>query len=209
MKRFGDRQFDTHSQMTRQAGADGQPFLFRHDANGNVLETESPLGVISKSTYDGADRPKVQIQDAGGINAEVRYAYSANGQVEQVVDPKGLATRYVYDGFGTPQGQLSPDTGTDAFTVDAMGNRTTRTDARGVKASYSYDVINRLRASLMRTRILMWSTPMMLPLRSARLVSASARGAWVRCCMRVAVRHTAMTVSVSWYARYRRSMGLV
>ncbi len=146
LKRFGDRQFDTHSRMTRQAGADGQPFLFRHDANGNVLETESPLGVISKSTYDGADRPKVQIQDAGGINAEVRYAYSANGQVEQVVDPKGLATRYAYDGFGTPQGQLSPDTGSDAFTVDAMGNRTTRTDARGVKASYSYDVLDRLKS---------------------------------------------------------------
>jgi len=146
LKRFGDRQFDTHSQMTRQAGADGQPFFFRHDANGNVLETESPLGVISKSTYDGADRPKVQIQDAGGISAEVRYTYSANGQVDQVVDPKGLATRYAYDGFGTPQGQLSPDTGSDAFTVDAMGNRTTRTDARGVKASYSYDVINRLKS---------------------------------------------------------------
>ncbi|MGK3725473.1 RHS repeat-associated core domain-containing protein [Stenotrophomonas maltophilia] len=146
LKRFGDRQFDTHSQMTRQVGADGQPFLFRHDANGNVLETESPLGVVSKSTYDGADRPKVQIQDAGGINAEVRYAYSANGQVEQVVDPKGLATQYTYDGFGAPQGQLSPDTGSDGFTVDAMGNRTTRTDARGVKATYSYDVLNRLKS---------------------------------------------------------------
>ncbi|MGS7843286.1 RHS repeat-associated core domain-containing protein [Stenotrophomonas forensis] len=146
LKRFGDRQFDTHSHMTRQAGAGGQAFLFHYDANGNVLETESPLGVISKATYDGADRPKVQIQDVGGINAEVRYSYSANGQVEQVVDPKGLATQYAYDGFGAPKGQLSPDTGSEGFTVDAMGNRTVRTDARGVKASYSYDVINRLKS---------------------------------------------------------------
>ncbi len=146
VKKFGDRQFNTHSQMTSQAGADGYPFLFRHDANGNVLETESPLGVISTSAYDGADRPKVQIQDVGGVNAEVRFDYSANGQVEKVVDPKGLATQYVYDGFGAPQSQLSPDTGSDSFTVNAVGNRTTRTDARGVKASYSYDVLNRLKS---------------------------------------------------------------
>lgn len=144
LKRYMERQFDTASRMTSQASASGHVVLYRHDANGNVLETESPMGLISRSTYDGEGRPKVQIHDPGGINAEVRYGYAANGQIEQVVDPKGLTTHYAYDGFGSQQGQLSPDTGSESFTLDAVGKRKAHTDARGVTATYSYDALERL-----------------------------------------------------------------
>ena len=143
LRRVLDRLFDTASRMTRVTGASGQATQLRYDAVGNLLETENPVGTISKSTYDGVGRPTRQIDDLGGINAEMRYEYAANGQVERVVDPKGLATTYAYDGFGQLVTQTSPDTGITQFTYDRLGNTLTRTDARGVTAQYEYDAIGR------------------------------------------------------------------
>lgn len=146
LRRVLDRLFDTASRMTRVTGASGQATQLRYDAVGNLLETENPVGTISKSTYDGVGRPTKQIDDLGGINAEIRYEYAANGQVERVVDPKGLATTYAYDGFGQLVTQTSPDTGITTFTYDSAGNVLTRTDARGVTANYSYDALGRTTA---------------------------------------------------------------
>lgn len=143
LRRALDRLFDTASRMTRVTGASGQATQLRYDAVGNLLETENPAGTVSKSTYDGVGRPTRQIDDLGGINAEMRYEYAANGQVERVVDPKGLATTYAYDGFGQLATQTSPDTGTTQFTYDRLGNPLTRTDARGVAAQYEYDAVGR------------------------------------------------------------------
>lgn len=146
LRRVLDRLFDTASRMTRVTGASGQATQLRYDAVGNLLETENPVGTISKSTYDGVGRPTRQIDDVGGINAEMRYEYAANGQVERVVDSKGLATTYAYDGFGQLVTQTSPDTGITQFTYDRLGNTLTRTDARGVTAQYEYDAIGRTTA---------------------------------------------------------------
>lgn len=146
LRRALDRLFDTASRMTRVTGASGQATQLRYDAVGNLLETENPAGTISKSTYDGMGRPTRQIDDLGGINAEMRYGYAANGQVERVVDPKGLATTYGYDGFGQLATQTSPDTGTTQFTYDRLGNPLSRTDARGVTAQYEYDAVGRTAA---------------------------------------------------------------
>lgn len=146
LRRSLDRLFDTASRMTRVTGADGHATQMRYDAVGNLLETENPAGTVSKTIYDGVGRPLQQIDDLGGINAEVRYEYAGNGQVEREVDPKGLATTYAYDGFGQLVTQVSPDTGTTTFTYDSAGNVLTRTDARGVTANYSYDALGRTTA---------------------------------------------------------------
>jgi RHS repeat-associated protein len=143
LRRSLDRLFDTASRNTRVTGASGQATQLRYDAVGNLLETENPAGTVSKSTYDGAGRPTKQIDDLGGINAEMRYEYAANGQVERVVDPKGLATTYAYDGFGQLTIQTSPDTGVTQFTYNGLGNTLTKTDARGVTAQYEYDAVGR------------------------------------------------------------------
>ncbi len=143
LRRSLDRLFDTASRMTRVTGAAGQATQMRYDAMDNLLETENSLGTVSKSTYDGAGRPTKQIDDLGGINAEMGYEYAANGQVERVVDPKGLATSYAYDGFGQLATQTSPDTGVTQFTYDRLANTLSRTDARGVTAQYEYDAVGR------------------------------------------------------------------
>ena len=143
LRRSLERLFDTASRMTRMTGAAGQATQLRYDAVGNLLETSNPLGTVSKSTYDGVGRPTRQIDDLGGINAEMRYEYAANGQVERVVDPKGLATTYTYDGFGQLTTQTSPDTGVTQLTYDRLGNALSRSDARGVTAQYEYDAVGR------------------------------------------------------------------
>lgn len=144
LRKVMNRSFDTASRNTRVAGADGYATLLRYDGNGNVLESENAKGTIAKQTYDGVDRVLTEVQDLGGINAQVGYEYAINGQVAAVTDPKGLRTTYGYNGFGDQISLVSPDTGTTSFTVDINGNRKTKTDARGITATYHYDALNRL-----------------------------------------------------------------
>lgn len=146
LRRSLDRLFDTASRNTRVTGASGQATQLRYDAVGNLLETENPAGTVSTSTYDGAGRPTKQIDDLGGINAEMRYEYAADGQVERVVDPKGLATTYARDGFDQLVTQTSPDTGVTQFTYNRLGNPLSRTDGRGVTSQYEYDAVGRTTA---------------------------------------------------------------
>jgi RHS repeat-associated protein len=61
-----------------------------------------------------------------------------------VTDPRNLVTQYPRNGLGQATQLISPDTGTASHTYDEAGNLKTRTDARGVLATYSYDVLNRL-----------------------------------------------------------------
>ena len=144
LRKVMSRSFDTASRNTRIAGADGYATLLRYDGNGNVLESENAHGTIAKQTYDGVDRVLTEVQDLGGINAQVGYEYAINGQVAAVTDPKGLRTTYGYNGFGDQIRLVSPDTGTTSFTVDINGNRKTKADARGITATYHYDALNRL-----------------------------------------------------------------
>ncbi|MFT3664272.1 RHS repeat domain-containing protein [Piscinibacter sp.] len=62
----------------------------------------------------------------------------------QLTDPRNLVTQYPRNGLGDATSLVSPDTGTAAHTYDAAGNLKTRTDSRGVLATYSYDALNRL-----------------------------------------------------------------
>ena len=54
------------------------------------------------------------------------------------------ATQYPRNGLGDTTQLISPDTGTARHTYDAAGNLKTRTDSRGVLATYTYDALNRL-----------------------------------------------------------------
>ncbi len=144
LRRLLNRSFDTASRNTRVAGADGHAILLRYDGNNNVLESEDALGVVARQSYDGADRVVNEVQDSGGIAAQMVYEYASNGRVSSVVDPKGLRTTYSYNGFGDLIKQESPDSGSSSATVDAVGNYKTHTDARGITSVYQYDALNRL-----------------------------------------------------------------
>lgn len=144
VKRTLSRVYNRLSQLVTSADGLANPTDFTYDAEGNVNSVVDALGRVSRREHDAFGRLTRQVDDEGGIAATVAMAYDSDDNQTQVIDPKQLPTTYAYNGFGDMLQQVSPDTGTTTFTVDAAGNRTTRTDARGVTATYQYDVLGRV-----------------------------------------------------------------
>lgn len=144
LRRTLARVYNTLGQLITLKDAGNHATGFVHDVNGNAQSITDALQRVTAREHDPLNRLARTLQDVGGIEAEIRTRYNAFDQVTQVTDPKGLHTTYAYNGFGDQTTLVSPDTGTTVFTLDAAGNRTTRTDARGVTATYHYDALNRL-----------------------------------------------------------------
>ncbi|WP_313455357.1 RHS repeat-associated core domain-containing protein [Stenotrophomonas sp.] len=144
LKRTLSRLYNTLGELVTQADASANPTDYTYDSNGNATTVTDALGRVSRSDYDPLNRLKRSLQDVGGIEAEVQYRYDALDYLIEVTDPKGLKTLYARNAFGEVITQTSPDTGVTAMTYDAAGNMATRTDARGVTATYQYDALNRV-----------------------------------------------------------------
>lgn len=144
VKRTLSRVYNRLSQLVTSADGLANPTDFTYDAEGNVNSVVDALGRVSRREHDAFGRLTRQVDDEGGIAATVEMAYDSDDKRTLFIDPKQLRTTYAYNGFGDLLQQVSPDTGTTTFTVDAAGNRTTRTDARGVTATYQYDVLGRV-----------------------------------------------------------------
>ncbi|MBT2766953.1 RHS repeat protein [Stenotrophomonas sp. ISL-67] len=144
LRRTLARIYNTLGQLTTLKDAGNHATAFTYDAEGNPATLTDALQRVTSQQHDPLNRLARTLQDVGGIEAEITSTYNALDQATQVADPKGLHTRYSYNGFGDLTAQVSPDTGSTGFTVDAAGNRKTRTDARGITATYHYDALNRL-----------------------------------------------------------------
>ena len=81
--------------------------------------------------------------DSATQNTKTAYHYDSLDRLTQVTDPSNLNTTYSYDGLSDATGQQSPDTGATSRTFDAAGNVLTRTDAKGITATMTYDALNR------------------------------------------------------------------
>jgi RHS repeat-associated protein len=185
-----------------------------YDVNGRVSCVTNPHAILSSSTastcvtsYDGLDRPLLQLQPDG--TSTLQWSYSANtttstdesgDQMQRTSDAFGhltsvseilsggssLTSNYIHDGLGNlkqisqlgngstdvprvrtftydslarllceshPEGSTAqcPLTATSAYTpgtlgygYDPNGNVTSKTDARAITTTYSYDFLNRL-----------------------------------------------------------------
>ncbi|MDF3983427.1 RHS repeat-associated core domain-containing protein, partial [Luteibacter sp. PPL201] len=113
------------------------------------VHAQDAQGVQQKKGYDGLGRLVSTVNDYNGTNpatanAQTVSQYDTSDNVAGISDPSGLTTVYDHNGLGDLTGIHSPDTGTTAFTVDAAGNRITKTDARGTVTTYVYDALNRV-----------------------------------------------------------------
>jgi YD repeat-containing protein len=115
VKRVLARQYDTLSRLKAQVRAaqayQADPTVkteFLYDANSNLDRITDPLGRITEHDHDALNRLIKQVQDLGGIAAEVEYEYDARDQLRKVIDPKNLTTEYVYDGLGNQITLISP-----------------------------------------------------------------------------------------------------
>jgi len=117
-----------------------------YDANGNLRKLIqakglSGLGFETMHSYDALHR-RFMTTDPRGKNTV--FGYNGREDLTSVTDPRGLVTTYPRNGLADPLGVVSPDTGTAGHSVDTAGNVRTRTDSRGVVATYDYDALNRL-----------------------------------------------------------------
>ncbi len=136
--------YDTLGRLQTQSDADLQPTSFDYDQEDNLTLTTDALNHKTAHTYDALGRLKTTLQDVDGVAAQTQFQYDALDQLTQVLDPSGLPTTYTYNGFGEVLTLQSQDTGLTTSTYDEAGNLKTRTDARGITETYSYDLLNRV-----------------------------------------------------------------
>ncbi|HTA65873.1 MAG TPA: DUF6531 domain-containing protein, partial [Xanthomonadaceae bacterium] len=156
VKRSVQRVFNNLGQLQIIANANVSPqtspsYTFSYDPNGNPTGLLNGRGYTTTASFDPLNRIAAVVQDpnvGGGthVNANTALTLDALDRATVVQDPQGLPTQYNYDGLNDLIQLTSPDTGTTINTFDAAGNLKTRTDARGVKATYVYDVLNRVTA---------------------------------------------------------------
>ncbi|MEX1826807.1 RHS repeat-associated core domain-containing protein [Luteibacter sp. CQ10] len=154
VRRTVSRSFNSLSQLLTVTDALNRTVLSfdttdGYDAEGKPVHAQDAKGVQQKQGYDALGRLVSTINDYNGTNTATANAqtvsqYDASDNVAGISDPSGLNTVYDHNGFGDLTGIHSPDTGTTLFTVDAAGNRITKTDAKGVVTTYAYDALNRV-----------------------------------------------------------------
>jgi RHS repeat-associated protein len=120
-----------------------------YDANGNLVQSSDGLNIQRQLGYDALNRLVQTIDNYNGSDAATKntttgYSYDSLDRLTQVTDPSSLNTTYSYDGLSDATGQMSPDTGSTSRTFDAAGNVLTRTDAKGIIATNTYDALDRL-----------------------------------------------------------------
>jgi RHS repeat-associated protein len=132
---------DGLGRVTSTTDANGHTRSIAYDSNGRPTNATDALGHQSSLNYDALNRP-VAVNDALGNVSSVQY--DIHNQPIQVTAANGAITQYQYDTFGELIQESSPDRGNSTITYTAAGLPATRTDARGVVASLSFDVLNRL-----------------------------------------------------------------
>jgi len=98
----------------------GQTTLFIHDALKRLVQTVSPEGGITRSSYD------------------------ANGNVTSLTDPSGNVTTFGYDLDNRLVRRTYADGKGLSFRYDSAGLLAARTNARGATVTYNYDASHNL-----------------------------------------------------------------
>lgn len=126
---------------TDLARAQDTTTTFGYDAQGNRTSITNPLGQTITIGHDALNRP-IRLSDPLGTTTLT--AFDALDQVRQITDPRNLFTRYGINYLGNQLSLSSPDTGSASAQFDAHGNLIQKTDARGIKATYTRDALHRV-----------------------------------------------------------------
>lgn len=112
-----------------------------NDGIGNPVTVTDPKGQSTTSQFDALNRLWKSVNALSGTTTG---AFTPAGDLTQLDTPNGASFGFVVDDLGNQLRETSPDRGPVNKSFDAAGNLKTRTDARGVTVTYSYDAANRL-----------------------------------------------------------------
>jgi RHS repeat-associated protein len=138
----------TSTQVVRQTGA-AYTTTYGYNGQGDLATVTTPAGVLTKGTFDNAGE-QLTVVDGAGNTTTNSYA---NGRLVATVAPDGSKVSRGYDAAGhLTKLSESDSTGavlrTTSTGYDAVGNRTSATDATGVTTEFGYDAANRLVSQL-------------------------------------------------------------
>lgn len=135
-----DFTFDIRNRMAtiNRAGSLTQTVF---DAIGNLTDLTDPNGHATTNSYDPLNRIIQSVDALGGTTAT---GHDPTSKPSSITSPNGAAWALTHDDLGNELIEASPDRGVVASTFDAAGNPITRSDARGITATRTYDTINRL-----------------------------------------------------------------
>jgi len=157
-------EYDALGRVKREIKPDGSYITAVHGASttGLLGLTKRTTDQANKALYSVTDsfgRVAQVVEDPDGLNYSTLYTYDATDKLRKI--EQGQQYRYfMYDSLArlirvkNPEQDVNgglnlydPITGNSqwsiAYSYDAQGNLSSRTDARGVTATYSYDATNR------------------------------------------------------------------
>ena len=122
---------------------------YTYDAASNRTGFTDPESGSTAYSYDTLNRLTTLAQPAAFGTGSFGFSYDALSRRTQMTRPNSVTTNYTYDNLSrllSVLHQLSGSTIDGAsYTVDAAGNRTTKTNqAAGVTSNYTYDAIYQL-----------------------------------------------------------------
>ena len=149
------RTYDDDRNVLTETNDLGEVMTWTYDERGNVLTETNDLGETTTSTYDDRNL-LLTVVDPLGLPVMTNVYDTRNTNLQTMTDALGQTTRFYWDaGIGS-----GCSTGTSRGSLDAEGNRTTiqpqcfgpfadlpawEEDARGVRTSFTYDDLGRLR----------------------------------------------------------------
>ncbi|MGS5088851.1 RHS repeat-associated core domain-containing protein [Hydrogenophaga sp. A37] len=113
---------------------------YTQDGNGRLASATDALG---KTTTYGRDPLARIISITDATSRAATITYNAQDAVTQVVDFKYVTTNYTRDVQGNARSEATPDEGTTATTVDALGLPSRIVDALGRASDITRDALGR------------------------------------------------------------------
>jgi RHS repeat-associated protein len=115
---------------------------YDYDFAGRLTTTTLPNGVVQTSSYNNADQlTGIEAVKGGTTLTDFGYTLDNAGMRTAVQTPAGLES-YTYDDLYRLTGVTYPDSSTQAYTYDNVGNRQTKVE--GSTTSYTYDNADRM-----------------------------------------------------------------
>ncbi len=113
---------------------------YQYDANGNLIQTTTPNGLITKYTYDKVNRAKTIINP---YDYSSNVEYDAQGNPKGIVDPNSNASSVAYDGADRIVQETNPGGQATNYSYDD-NNNLKKTDENGKTLQYNYDSTGKL-----------------------------------------------------------------
>jgi RHS repeat-associated protein len=123
--------------------ADAGTIQYGYDSDSNLKTVTDEDNNKTTNYYDAANR-LTSVQDPITTDPPTKYGYDADNRLTSVEDPGLNTTMFTPDARSRLQKVTYPDTTTDQYTYDGVGNQLTKTDQSSNTTTWKYDQVNRL-----------------------------------------------------------------